>query len=121
MDDAAADVLKRLFIPRFPLLLLDGHVASSVCCFHVHSLFSRECRSYSHLPEENESIFRLCKLRINEIPRNRQLDRIGVYQKSINTYRSEYTFDSKLSVIASTKTSSTDYVRRWLYELIDNY
>lgn len=30
MDDAAADVPKRLFIPRFPLLPLDGYVASSV-------------------------------------------------------------------------------------------
>lgn len=46
MDDAAADVPKRLFIPRFPLLPLDGYVASSVHSSLRELVYRRNCGIY---------------------------------------------------------------------------
>lgn len=46
MDDAAADVPKRLFIPRFPLLPLDGYVASSVHSSLRELVYRRNCEIY---------------------------------------------------------------------------
>lgn len=123
MDDAAADVPKRLFIPRFPLLLLDGYVASSVVHSSLRELVYR--RSYR--------IYVISYVRIYPFFPFSKRTRIDIYSNGTNDGIAANRLEIQQRSIASCMISQVigyrlhrNRVRRivlveWLYELIDNY